>query len=80
MKISDVPNQYKMYQLKMSNKDSFVVSGEMLDRIIASQNNYIRFPNGEGFNKSFIVNWTIDKEATRENVIKNKSKLLEEGI
>lgn len=80
MKISDVPNQYKMYRLKMSNKDSFVVSGEMLDKIIASQNNYIRFPSGEGFNKSFIVNWVIDKEATRENIIKNKTKLLEENV
>ena len=77
MMLSEVPNEYKMYQLKTSNKDSFLVTGEMIDKIINSESNFIRLPNGEGFNKAFIINWIFDVEATRENVIKNKQKLFE---
>jgi len=79
MKITELEEKYKMYDVKTSNKDIFLVNGEQLQEIIDSDSSFFRLPNGEGFNKSFLINWTINIDATRDNVQKLKPKILEDG-
>ncbi len=76
MKISEVPEEYKMYVFTLSNKKEYLVSGKVKQNILNSQSNLVELGNGGGFNKAFVVSWDINFEATRENVIKNKPKLL----
>jgi hypothetical protein len=76
MKITDVPEQYKFYVFKLSNGKEFVVSGLTKKNILESKSNFIELEIGSGFNKSFIVNWEIEMEKTREEVLKNKDKIL----
>jgi len=76
MKLSEVPHEYKIYSLKLSNKDEFIVDGVLLDKIIATENNFLCLPDGQGFNKAFMVNWKLNIEKTKENVNKFRDELL----
>ncbi len=78
MKISEVPDELKVFEVKMSNGDKYKMTNIELNKALATPNNKIKFPNGEGFNNSFIVNWYIDIDSTREKVLKNKDKLVKQ--
>ena len=77
MTINDVPEKYKIYTIFMSNKDTYKMSGEELSAMDNSPSPIIKFKNGEGFNRTFIVNWKIDIEATKENVRENQEEIEE---
>jgi hypothetical protein len=78
MKLSEVPSEYKVFNLNMSNGKTHAVTGEQLNKILDPkyENNIFMLGENEGINKNHIVDWSINKEWTRENVIKNKAKLL----
>jgi len=75
MKIKDVPEEYKIYVFKLSNREEFLVNGIGKKNIMKSQSNFIELDNGNGFNKAFIVSWSVDTEATRQNVFKNRKEI-----
>lgn len=77
MILQETPHEFKMFKVMVSKGDPYVLSGPRLDAVLASENNFIRLPNNEGFNKSFIVSWSLDTEATKENVLKNREKVME---
>ena len=76
MKLSELDNKFKIFEVKVVSGDSYFLDGEKLETILKSSQEYFLFPNGEGFRKTSISNWVIHMEKTRENVIKNKPKLL----
>lgn len=67
MKLSECPELYKIYVVKVTNGDKFVINGEQKKSIFESKNNLVELGD-KGFNKSHIVSWSVDMEATRENV------------
>lgn len=75
MNIKECPEIYKIYNLNLSNGKKIVITGEQKKKIFYGSNNLVELENGQGFNKSFIINWEIDMEATRLNVQKNAGKI-----
>jgi len=67
MRLSECPEKYKIYIVKVSNGDKFKLTGEQKEKLFAQTNNLVEL-EGKGFNKSHIVSWCIDIESTRENV------------
>ena len=67
MKLSECPEKYKVYIIKVSNGDKFSLTGEQKEKVFSQSNNMVEL-DGKGFNKAHIVSWSIDIEATRENV------------
>jgi len=76
MTLFEVPEQYKMFKFKLSNGECYIVDGNVKKAILDPRATFIELKNGNGFNKSYIVNWNLDAEATKENVLKNKDKLV----
>ena len=76
MKISELPEKYKIYKINMSSKNSYFIDGSMLENILNSQGTFFRLPDGTGFNKSFLIDWSLDIEQTRQKVGENKEELL----
>ena len=74
MKLSECPEQYKIYIFKISNGDKFKLTGEQKAKLFAQSNNMVEL-DGKGFNKAHIVSWVLDYEATRENVLKHKEQI-----
>lgn len=75
MKLSEVPEEFKWYIFKLSNKEEFIVDSKKKQNILNAKSNLIEIGNDKGFNKAFIVSWDIDKEKTIEEVRKNQNKL-----
>jgi len=75
MKLSEVPEQFKWYIFKLSNKEEYIVNSKTKNNILKATSNLIEIGNDKGFNKAFIVSWDIHKEKTIEEVLKNKDKL-----
>lgn len=76
MKITEVPEEYKVYTLRMSNKDEFEITGTQKVALMRSKDQFVELANGNIINKSFILDVVLNNEATRNNVQKNKPKLL----
>lgn len=74
MKLSECPEIYKIYIIKISNGDKFTINGEQKQKLFSQSNNMVEL-DGKGFNKAHIVSWSIDMEATRENVQLHKDEI-----
>jgi len=68
MKISEVPEQYKVYNLILSIGKTLQLTGTEKQNVFNSTSNMIQLKNGGGFNKAFIVYWEVDIEETKKNV------------
>lgn len=68
MTISEVPEQYKVFNLKLSNGNTIRLTGTEKQNVFNSTSNLVQLGNGGGFNKAFIVSWEVDIEETRKNV------------
>ncbi|MFA6016565.1 MAG: hypothetical protein WC744_00565 [Patescibacteria group bacterium] len=68
MTISEVPEQYKVYNLMLSNGKTRQLTGTEKQNVFNSTSNMIQLKNGGGFNKAFIVSWEVDIEETKKNV------------
>jgi hypothetical protein len=75
MKLSEIDNKFKIFEIKIVSGDSYFLDGEKLQMVLKSPQDYFVFPNGEGFRKTSISNWILSIDKTRENVFKNKDKL-----
>ena len=74
MKLSECPELYKIYVVKVTNGDKFVINGEQKKSIFESKNNLVELSD-KGFNKAHIVSWSVDMEATRENVRRHAEEI-----
>lgn len=74
MKLSECPELYKIYVIKISNGDKFTINGEQKKKLFSQSNNMVEL-DGKGFNKAHIVSWSVDMEATRENVQKHEEEI-----
>lgn len=75
MKIQEVPDQYKVFVVKLSNGERFSLTGAQKEAMINSHTNLVELPNNRGFNKNFVVSWSIDVEETRENVMRHQKEI-----
>jgi len=71
MKISELPEKYKIYILIMSSKSEYEVNGEQKLNIVNAPTNWVELPNGSMINKSFGIEFKLDYEKTKENVQEN---------
>lgn len=76
MKIHEVPEQYKIYLVRMSNGSEYEVNGITRQNIANSKSQWIEIKNGTTLNKSYIVELRLDKERTREEIRRNKDDVL----
>lgn len=76
MKLDEVPEEYKIYTVKVMSGEEYYVTGEELNEILKAKEDLIRLKTGNGFNKKSIMTFKINVELTRESVQKNKPKLL----
>lgn len=75
MKIHEVPELLKIYTMKVTGGSSFQVNGEQKLNIMDSPSQFVQLQNGDTINKSFIIEFKLDFEATRENVVKNQNSI-----
>lgn len=68
MKLSDVPEYYKIYTLAMSNGSKYEINGTQKTSIMEATTAWIELQNGTVINKSFLVEMKLNKDETRENV------------
>jgi hypothetical protein len=71
MKLSEVPEQYKIYTLVMSSKTEYEVNGVQKLNIINAPTNWVELPNGSTINKAFGIEFRLDYEKTKENIREN---------
>jgi len=76
MKISEVPEKYKIYDIHLSNKDTFSITGEQKIALLKSKNSFVELQDGAIINKNFIVDMMLNIDETRDSVIKHKPKIL----
>ena len=75
MKISEVPEEYKIFVFVLKNGREYIVNGLTKRNILNSKTDLIELGTEKGFNKSSLDHWEIDIEKTKEEVFKNKDKL-----
>jgi len=80
MKITEVPEEYKIYDVHMSNKDTFSINGQQKAILMKSKDAFVELRDGAIINKNFIVDVTLNRKETRDNVLENRPKLLEQQI
>lgn len=68
MKLSEVPEQYRIYIVCMSNGSRHQVNGTTKKAIMDVKTSWVELPNGNLLNKNFIVEFKLNIEATKENV------------
>ena len=76
MKISDLSEDFKQYILVLSNGSVYKLNGKQKETIVNSHHGFATLPNGSVINKSFIVEFKLDFEETKDFISKNKNKLL----
>ena len=76
MKITDLPEEFKIYKVYLSNDEVVYLNGKQLQVVLNAKVNLIRLPDGSGINKNFIVNWKIDFDKTRDYVKENQNKVI----
>jgi hypothetical protein len=64
MKIIDLPEQYKLYFLILSNGWECQVNGTTKQNILTSKSTFIELQDGNCINKSFIVQFKLDIRGT----------------
>ncbi len=77
MKISELPEAYKIYTLVMSNKSEYKITGTQKSVIMNADTQWIDLPNGTSINKAFCVEISLDGDGTRDNVQEHLEELRE---
>lgn len=75
MTIEQLPEKYKIYMIKLNNDDNYFMNGEEIIAMLKSVNPIVRFKNGEGFNRAYLVDWRLHIEKTKENVLKHREEI-----
>ena len=65
-RVSDIPEEYKIYTIFLSNKHEYRIGGITKKNIMSSNSQFVELDNGEIINKSFIVNILFEKQATKD--------------
>lgn len=68
MNINEVPEQYKVYTVIMSNRSEYEITGVQKESIVNAPTQWVDLPNGTSINKSFAIEFKLNIDATRENV------------
>jgi len=76
MKLNEVPEEFIVYTLCMSDGKEHLITGKTKENILRTQAQFVVLPNKSVINKSFITSISVNKDETRASVIKNKPKLL----
>lgn len=76
MKITDLPEKYKMYTLVMSNKSEYEITGTQKENIMKSDTKWIELPNGEVINKFFCMEIRLNNDRTRDYVAEHHDELV----
>lgn len=76
MKLKDVPEQLKIYTVKLSTGSEYTVTGEVKGAILNAKTNFIELETGNVINKSFIVEIKVNPDETRQNVLANRNALI----
>jgi hypothetical protein len=76
MKITDLPEELKIYKVFLSNNEVVYLNGKQLAVVLNAKVNLIRLPDGSGINKNFIVNWKVDFEKTKDYFKENQNKII----
>ena len=66
MKISELPDIYKKYSVKLTDKSEFFITGIEKDKITSTKESFIQLPNGDVINKSYILSITLDFETSKD--------------
>lgn len=74
LRTSELPEQYKLYEITLSDGSKFRVGGVTVNNIIEAKSKLVRLQNGDIINKSFIVTIRFEKKDTS-----NWFKALPEG-
>ena len=75
MKISETPEDLKMYELVLNNKSTYLVNGKTKLNILNSKSDFIELENGSTIRKSYIVEFKLNIDETKLEVQKNKKQL-----
>ena len=75
MKLSDVPELYKIYELVMTSGSKYKVNGVQRQAIINAQTQWADLPDGSSVNRSYVIEFKLDKEETRHNVLLHKTEI-----
>lgn len=65
-KVTDLPEELRIYTLTMSNKAEYQVTGREKNSIMSADTNFIELSSGHIINKAFIVDIFWDKKLTVE--------------
>jgi len=76
MKISDVPELYKIYTVFMTSKSEYEINGVQKQAIMDAETLWVDLPNGTSINKAYAVEIRLNKERTRENIQKHAEKFV----
>jgi hypothetical protein len=77
MKITEVPEEYKIYKIIMSSRGEYYITGAQKSAILGGFGTFYEVNHSDTINKAHIVEFRMDIERTRENVQKNKDKILQ---
>ena len=76
MRLSQLPEDFKIYRLTMSNGSEYIVTGVTKSNIVNAPINFVELGNGTTINKVYVVEFKLDIHETRDFVAKNKNKIV----
>ena len=76
MKISELSEDFKQYILVLSNGSEYKLNGIQKEAIVNSHQNFATLPNGSVINKSFIIEFKLNIEETKDFINENKDKII----
>ncbi len=66
MKLYELPEQYKQYEIVRRDGKHFRISGELKQKIVRSQSQFFELPDGSIVNRVDIVGIDFDREDTKD--------------
>lgn len=64
--VSELPENEKYYDVKMADGHEFVITGDVKDKMLSSQTQFITLSTGDMINKAFITRITLNKKETKD--------------
>jgi hypothetical protein len=66
MKVSDLPEKYKIYKITVTDKSEYYVNGEVRKNILNATGPLVELPEGNVFNKACMVSCNLDHVQSAE--------------